>query len=73
MGGDKAEAFENYAFFGGMPLILSRPDDTAKMNYLKSLLGLFCHTYRRMGLGTPCGKSFLDVMFYFLWLSIWTL
>ena len=37
VGGDKAEAFENYAFFGGMPLILSRPDDTAKMNYLKSL------------------------------------
>ena len=37
LGGDKAEAFEDYAFFGGMPLILSRPDDTAKMNYLKSL------------------------------------
>ena len=37
VGGDKAEAFENYAFFGGMPLILSRPDETAKMNYLKSL------------------------------------
>ncbi len=36
-GGDKAEAFENYAFYGGLPLILSRPDDTAKMNYLKSL------------------------------------
>lgn len=37
VGGDKAEAFEDYAFYGGMPLILSRPDDTAKMNYLKSL------------------------------------
>ena len=37
VGGDKEEAFENYAFFGGMPLILSRPDDTAKMDYLKSL------------------------------------
>lgn len=37
VGGDRAEAFENYAFFGGMPLILSRPDDTAKMNYLKTL------------------------------------
>ena len=37
VGGDKSEAFDNYAFFGGMPLILSRPDDTAKMNYLKSL------------------------------------
>lgn len=37
VGGDKAEAFENYAFFGGLPLILSRPDDTARMNYLKAL------------------------------------
>ena len=37
VGGDKAEAFEDDAFFGGMPLILSRPDETAKMNYLKSL------------------------------------
>ncbi|MCR4615502.1 MAG: ATP-binding protein [Clostridiales bacterium] len=37
VGGDKTEAFENYAFFGGMPLVLSRPDDTAKMDYLKSL------------------------------------
>lgn len=37
VGGDKSEAFEDYAFYGGMPLILSRPDDTAKMDYLKSL------------------------------------
>ena len=37
VGGDKSEAFENYAFFGGMPLVLSRPNDSAKMNYLKSL------------------------------------
>lgn len=37
VGGDKNEAFDNYAFYGGMPLILSRADDTAKMNYLKSL------------------------------------
>ena len=37
VGGDKSDAFDDYAFFGGMPLILSRPDDTAKMNYLKSL------------------------------------
>lgn len=35
--GDKNEAFDQYAFYGGMPLILSRPNDTAKMNYLKSL------------------------------------
>lgn len=36
-GKDKAEAFEDYTFFGGMPLILSRPDDEARMSYLKSL------------------------------------
>ena len=35
--GDKEDAFENYAFYGGMPLILSRPTDAAKMDYLSSL------------------------------------
>ena len=25
VGGDKQDAFEDYAFYGGMPLILSRP------------------------------------------------
>ena len=35
--GDKQEAFDNYAFFGGMPLVLSRPDETSKMEYLQSL------------------------------------
>ena len=44
VGGDKTEAFDEYAFYGGMPLILSRPDDTAKMNYLKSL---FSEVYLR--------------------------
>jgi hypothetical protein len=37
VGGDEQKAFEDYAFYGGMPLILSRPNDIAKMNYLKSL------------------------------------
>ncbi len=37
VGGDKQDAFDDYAFYGGMPLILSRPDDTSRMNYLKSL------------------------------------
>lgn len=37
VGGDKNEAFDEYAFYGGMPLILSRPNDAAKMNYLKTL------------------------------------
>ena len=37
VGGDKYDAFDDYAFFGGMPLVLSRPTDTAKMNYLQTL------------------------------------
>ena len=37
VGGDKQEAFDDYAFFGGMPFVLSRPDDSEKMKYLKSL------------------------------------
>lgn len=37
VGGDKNEAFEDYAFYGGMPLILSRTNDSAKMAYLTSL------------------------------------
>ncbi len=32
------DIFEDYAFYGGMPLILSRPTETAKMNYLQSLV-----------------------------------
>jgi predicted AAA+ superfamily ATPase len=37
VGGDKSEAFDTYAFYGGMPLVLSRSTDAAKMGYLKSL------------------------------------
>ena len=37
VGGNKNEVFDEYAFYGGMPLILSRPTDVAKMNYLRSL------------------------------------
>lgn len=37
VGGDKQDAFDSYAFYGGMPLILSRPTDAAKMSYLNSL------------------------------------
>ncbi len=42
VGGDKNEAFDSYAFFGGMPLVLSRPTDEAKMSYLQQL---FSETY----------------------------
>lgn len=37
VGGSKEDAFDNYAFYGGMPLILSRPTDAAKMSYLHTL------------------------------------
>lgn len=37
VGGDKEEAFDHYAFFGGMPLVLSRPNDDARKTYLTSL------------------------------------
>lgn len=42
VGGDKNDAFDSYAFFGGMPLVLSRPTDAAKMAYLQQL---FSETY----------------------------
>ena len=37
VGGDRQEAFDAYAAFGGMPLVLTRPDDEAKAAYLRSL------------------------------------
>lgn len=43
-GGDKSDAFDDYAFYGGLPLILSRPDETSKMEYLQSL---FSEVYLR--------------------------
>ena len=35
--GDKQSVFEAYAYYGGMPMILSRSNDRAKINYLTSL------------------------------------
>ncbi len=37
VGGDKSEAYEEYALYGGMPLVLSRKSDADKMAYLQSL------------------------------------
>lgn len=36
-GGDKSDAYENYALYGGMPLVLYKKSDTEKTSYLKSL------------------------------------
>lgn len=37
VGGDKSEAYEEYALYGGMPLVLSRKTDADKMIYLQNL------------------------------------
>lgn len=37
VGGDKSEAYEEYALYGGMPLVLSKKSDTEKMTYLQKL------------------------------------
>lgn len=37
VGGDKADAYEEYAMFGGMPLVLSKRTEGDKMLYLRSL------------------------------------
>ncbi len=41
-GGDKAEAYENFALYGGLPLTVLKKNDTEKMNYLT---GLFDEIY----------------------------
>lgn len=42
VGGDKAECWNEYLTFGGMPLVLSQKTDSEKTDYLK---GLFKQTY----------------------------
>ncbi len=44
VGGDRNAAFDEYAFYGGMPFLPSRPTDAAKRNYLQSL---FAEVYIR--------------------------
>lgn len=36
--GEKSEAFEEYAFYGGLPLVVAKKDESAKMDYLYSLV-----------------------------------
>ena len=36
-GKEKHEAFDEYAYFGGMPFLLSRPNERSKRDYLQSL------------------------------------
>lgn len=37
VGGDKSDAYEEYALYGGMPLVLTKKSDAEKMNYLHTL------------------------------------
>ncbi len=37
VGGDKSDAYEEYALYGGMPLIFSKNNDAEKMSYLQNL------------------------------------
>lgn len=37
IGQDKEEAFDNYAFYGGMPFLLTKEDETTKIEYLDNL------------------------------------
>ncbi|MBO4513777.1 MAG: ATP-binding protein, partial [Victivallales bacterium] len=37
VGGDRNEAFDQYLFYGGMPVVLARKTEAGKMSYLKSL------------------------------------
>lgn len=41
-GGDKSDAYEEYALYGGMPLVLTKKTDSEKMSYLQ---GLFTEVY----------------------------
>lgn len=36
-GGDRTLAYEDYALYGGMPLVLSKMTDVEKVDYLKNL------------------------------------
>lgn len=37
VGGDKSDAYEEYALYGGMPLVLTKKSDAEKINYLHTL------------------------------------
>lgn len=54
-GGDKSEAYEEYALYGGMPLILSKKNDAEKMSYLQALFTevYFKDIVERYDIGLP--------------------
>ena len=54
-GGDKSDAYEEYALYGGMPLVLSKNSDEEKMSYLQTLFTevYFKDIIERYDIGLP--------------------
>lgn len=54
-GGDKSDAYEEYALYGGMPLVFFKKSDVEKTNYLKSLFSevYFKDITERYTIGLP--------------------
>ena len=55
---EKADAFEDYMMYGGMPLAVLEPDDKEKRKYLQ---GLFTNVYIKGGCLTSFGQSLFIV------------
>jgi hypothetical protein len=55
VGGDKSDAYEEYALYGGMPLVLSKKNDAEKMSYLQTLFTevYFKDIIERYDIGLP--------------------
>lgn len=55
VGGDKSDAYEEYALYGGMPLVLSKKSDAEKMSYLQTLFTevYFKDIIERYDIGLP--------------------
>ena len=54
-GGDKSDAYEEYALYGGMPLVFFKKSEAEKINYLKSLFSevYFKDIVERYGIELP--------------------
>ena len=54
-GGDKSDAYEEYALYGGMPLVFFKKSDAEKMTYLKNLFTevYFKDIIERYDIGLP--------------------
>ena len=54
-GGDKSDAYEEYALYGGMPLVLNKKSEAEKMSYLQTLFTevYFKDIMERYDIGLP--------------------